>query len=375
METIRFENANNSRILIKTIGGDLRITGRSGGTFEAQAPERGRMVARQKDDLIELDSRSSCLVFVPEDAALEVESIGGDGRITGVQEAVSIGTVGGDLTLRRMKSAEVKRVGGDADVRRIEENLQIAWIGGDALLERIDKKISIESVGGDIKLRKCTSVVEAAAGGDILLDMDVPAGSKSNVRAGGDLMCILPEQVSAKLQLLAGGDLLLSSPQEIEHEDGEAEAVFGAGEADLLLQSGGDMIVRVGRKAENDTSLFGPDFMSDLDATLEEADQRIAEVEARLSAAGLGFSLEDTDRIGTEVRKAVARAMRRKGRSRGHHRSASKSHKFDVSFDIPGSSTGKPTEEEKLSILKMVEEGTISIEEADMLLQALEGKV
>ncbi|MBN1264830.1 MAG: hypothetical protein JXA25_05005 [Anaerolineales bacterium] len=374
METIRFDNAQSSKIVIRSIGGDLRVTGRSDSTFEAQAPERGRMVARQDGDLIELDSRSSCLVFVPEEVALQIESIGGDGRVTGVKGAVTIGTVGGDLTLRRVRSAEVQRVGGDADMRRIEQALKIAWVGGDAFVERTAGEISIESIGGDLKMRRCLAAVQASAGGDIQLDIDIPPGSTSEFRAGGDLVCTLPELVSAKVQLLAGGELHLSGQPETALEDGEAEIVIGSGEANLKLQSGGDLMMKVGREVNGANTILGADFMSDLDASLEEADRRIAEAEARLGAVGLGFSIEETDRIGSEVRRAVTRALRHKRHSGVHGRSKDAGHRIKVSMDFPSQHGNEPTEEEKMSILKMVEAGTISIEEADMLLQALEGK-
>jgi len=374
METIRFDTSENSTIVIRSVGGDLRVTGRQGEAFEAQAPEHGRMVASQNGNRIELDCRSSCLVFLPAQSTLQVESIGGDGRVTAVQGSVSLGTVGGDLVIRRVQDAEVKRVGGDLDARRIDDTLQVGWVGGDAMLERCSGQVSIQGVGGDLKIRKSVSAVDATAGGDVQLDMDVLPGSSSSIQAGGDLMCRLPGAASGRVALAAGGDVLFAGAQESSYEDGEADIVLGGGDAKLQLTAGGDLMRQAGESRKGGKGPLDDDFLSDLDATLEETDQRIAEMEARLGAVGLGFSMDETERIGSEVRRAVERALRRKGGATIHVGTRGKGRNFKFDLDLPGSHTTQPSEEEKLSILKMVEAGTISIEEADMLLKALEGK-
>ncbi len=367
METIRFDVEENSRVVIQAIGGDLRVTGRTEMVFEAQSPERGRMVARQDGALIELDSRSNCLVFVPESVQLEVSSVGGDARVTGVQGGVSIGTVGGDLSLQRLTTASVQKVGGDVDVRRNLEQLDIDWAGGDMVIDRASGQVRVKGVGGDLRLRRCSASVDASAGGDIRLDLEPPAGSSSTLMAGGDTSCSLPETASARVSLAAGGDLIVHREDDIEYEDGETEIMVGDGAAELKLRTGGDIRLQIGARTQEVNDVW--------EESLEEAGRDIADVEAALGALGLHLSIGQTEKINRAVRRAVSRAGHkhtvRSRRADKAHRD--KPHRVNINFGFAGAGASQPTDEEKLSILKMLEAGTITIEEADMLLQALEG--
>lgn len=357
METLRFDVQENNTVKIRSIGGDLRVTARPEMVFEARAPERGRMVAKQDGDLIELDSRSNCLVFVPEQCSLEIESVGGDARVTGVQGETTLGTIGGDLTLRRVQRVSLERAGGDVDVRRANE-VEMEWIGGDVLVERVSRHVTIGAAGGDLRVRRCNASVQAAAGGDVRLETGWPAGSESNVQSGGDLLCQLEEQASATVSMLAGGDLVVSGEEEAEYDDGEAQITLGSGEAVLALQSGGDMFVHTGVVFSESTAVdddFNVNILEGLNLEF-------------LDGLGKDFSGAQADRIEKAVRKAVSRAHRHAGRHR-----KKKSHNVNMHFSIPGAGPSEATEEEKLSILRMVEAGTITIEEADMLLKALEG--
>jgi hypothetical protein len=103
---------------------------------------------------------------------------------------------------------------------------------------------------------------------------------------------------------------------------------------------------------------------------------------------GAGLYSFDADRIGERVRRSVRQAQRRAERAvrkaEDKARRADQKYpsvKFDIDSDWPdlryadfSRSQPGPSDEERLVILQMVENGKISVDEAEGLLKALEGE-
>jgi hypothetical protein len=110
-------------------------------------------------------------------------------------------------------------------------------------------------------------------------------------------------------------------------------------------------------------------------------ESKMADLDARFGASDSGFSTFDSDRLGERIRSVVSRSMRKAAKAqrraerhseRHAERARSRGHSFFPSF---GAQAGEPaSEEERMSILRMLEQGKISVDEAEQLLMALEGK-
>jgi hypothetical protein len=97
---------------------------------------------------------------------------------------------------------------------------------------------------------------------------------------------------------------------------------------------------------------------------------------------GAGLGAFESYRIGEQVRRAVSRARRNADRARRKtHKDLLKARKLakgkrlrvDFDVDLGGKSRRVVSDEERLTILRMLEKGTITVDEAENLLQALEG--
>lgn len=384
MEKVTLEVGSSPKIRILNIGGDLRLSGREGSNFEAQAPGSGKLEVEEKEGWVEVGCRSGCLIFLPTEAQVEGGDVGGDMRATGLEQEVMIKTIGGDLSLRRIGRATFEVIGGDMRARKLSGDLTIDRIGGDAVIERAEGNVIIRSiggdaianglegdadisVGGDLVMHKFEGMLKAQAGGDARISFSTAPQMGSAISVGGDLFCRLPEDASLVVRVSAGGDLRL--PSAATMESGEEDSLLvklGEAEGDevlLELSSGGDLWLQVGSSGE---SGFINDMMGDV---LGELDAEMADMEARFNAYGAGFSGFDAERIGERVRKAVAKAQRNAERATRHLE------RMGISPIPPIAPSGASlvSEEERLKILKMVEAGTISVEEAETLLQALEG--
>jgi hypothetical protein len=401
METVSFEVGDQTKVKITSLGGDLRLSGREDSQFEAKAPSGAELIGEQKKDLIEITCTSDCLIFLPREAQVEGETVGGNMRATNITGSLLVRTVGGDVGLRGVGQAAFNTIGGDLQVRKGTGNLSVDRLGGDAFIDRVSGDVHLRSIGGDLSLRRVDGLVDVMLGGDAALVFTTLGGERVSVNAGGDLSCRLPENASARVQTSAGGEVHYSktSTKDITSE-GEDTHVFGDGEVEVQLNAGGDIWVGGLEGAEElDFASLGASIAEQVESNIEAG---MAEMEASLEALGSGLGTIDSERIGEQVRRAVGRARKKANRAmkkagyaqkkalreadravkranyaqrRALRRERDRGYtiKFDTSW--AGKKKRLVTDEERLSILRMLEKGTITIDEAEKLLQALEGEL
>ena len=371
MESKTLDVGPAPRVKILTVRGDLRLSGREGRMLEAKAPRGSQLSVLATEDHVELTSLSDCLVFLPTGASVEIESVGGDLRATGLKGDLTADTVGGGLDLHRLGNLKVETIGGDAHVHKISGDLSIERIGGDALVDESEGSVHLGSVGGDVRLRRLSRSGEVRAGGDARVQLSPQPGSHWSIHAGGDLACDLPSQASVMVRVEAGGELRLSVPEAATTDEEGAVVRLGSGDAELHLSCGGDLRLRAGEAEGEETA---EDIGEHIAA---EVEARIAQMEARMQAVAGGVPGFDSERIGEHVRRAVERAQRHaehaRERAAKHHAGLQAALRLDVRGE--GAQAGRSSAEEQLSILRMLEQGKITVEEAEQLLRALEGEV
>jgi hypothetical protein len=171
----------------------------------------------------------------------------------------------------------------------------------------------------------------------------------------------------------AGGDMAMPTDVERVSENGETVIRLGEAEATIELTAGGNLWLRVG-KMEMD---FAEDFVG---SVMGELDARLAEMEARFNAIGAGMYTFDAERIGERVRRSVERARRKANkaqeraakRAEKYARKHGRKHTVTIGGSEPRGSV--VSEEERMAVLRMVEQGKISVEEAEQLLKTLGGE-
>ncbi len=369
MEKINLDVGEETKVQIESIGGDLRISGQKGSKLEAQAPEYGELKVEQDGDLITISARSAVLLNLPASTPLTIERIGGDARLTGLREPLVIESVGGDLGLRRVGQAEIQWVGGDLTVRKMDGDLNVEQVGGDAVIEKVEGVVRCTAIGGDLFLQSVKGVVDASVGGDASVSVVPQSDTGSRVIAGGDLSCYIPEGASANVRVNVGGEMILVEPGEFEEAEDGVVFRLGDGQGDVELTAGADLWLRVG---EYETR-YADDWAADMRSF---AKSNAAEMEARVGAIMEGAFAFDAERIGEHVRRSVSKAREKaeKARKRALSNGDLDGKNVRISLGKYGAKSVKVSEEERMTILQMVEQGKINVEEAEKLLSALEGE-
>ncbi len=316
---------------LESVRGDLRLADLQGVVRVAQvdADVRAQGVA----DLRLLGNCNGDLRF-ENGGLLSAEAIGGDVRIANAGE-IRLGRVRGNLWAERLR-----------------QSLQVARVDGDARLAEVSGLVTLRSLAGDLRASAVTGGLTASqVHGDVLYQGPFGAPETITVAADGDILFHLPADADIHVSAVAGGRLRSDIPL-TPASDGSAAftATLGRGLTRVTLSSGGDL--RIVQPAAA-TTRTRDTRQADLSALGEQIRQQVA---ASLAAAGIRVETDAANR---------AQERPRAGRESRTPRPSAPEHARQ-----PGTTSG-PSREEELAVLKMVEEGKITPEEADVLLRAL----
>jgi hypothetical protein len=406
----------NANILIHAVHGDLRVAGW----------ERNELMAKTSGSLLDLISGTfpitvTCdedlIVYLPHAVTLQVESVSGDASLQALSGPVTLGPVDGDLTTKDLGPLTLGVVSGDVSLRHVgplnagaiagDFSLRggggvcaVDTISGDASIRDIDGMVAIENVGSDLYVRNVRSAVNVKAGGDVALYLAPLPGQTYDISAGDDLILRLSPDTKVRLHLTGGSpeSIHVDFPGVTVPEDcSGCDVVIGKeaeGMAEMLLTAGDDLLVSSQADSWDSAADFGvgmrdgsewtfppfelPEDFSErinqrVQAAMERAQSHLEAANRHAETAGHRASIK----VEAAIRRAEAKARAAEVRSRRGHANLHVGvgrWNWDMTPHGPVQSSAPVSDDERLSILKMLQEKKITVEEAEKLLAALEGK-
>ncbi len=404
------------QLQLTTVPGDLRVAGW----------ERPELVARTSGETLELHVEEgrvqitcdeSLILYVPRRAVLHADSVNGDVSLQALSDRLTIGQIGGDLALRDVSgeitieavagdcsarltgSLSLDQVAGDLMAQGLRGHLTVRFVGGDVSLRAIEGNVVLEDIAGDLYVRNVRGSLRAGIHGDAALYLQPQAGAEYRVTSDGDLLLRLPHDTSARLHLTVpeAEALHIDFPGVTPEKDQTShELTIGQPSPDMpaiFLSAGGDLVVTSQAERWDAIADFGvgmhdhmgpipvppippippvPPILPDLSQRLRERAQAASErARRKVEAANRRMEIK----IEAATRRAEARARRA-----GLHVAPGQV-KMNIDpweWDLTPRNAGKqgtpPSDEERLAILRMLQEKKISPEEAEKLLDALEGR-
>lgn len=435
MNTLRFEVSQDVTLLLQVASRDAAVKGWDEDAIEIILDgEQEQCTAELREGTLVVESHVPLSVQVPRSATVRVKEVHGDlilrhldgdasagvvhgeGLVQFGGGPVSISEIHGDLTAEGLGGPlSVQEAHADVRLSKLAAPVHLGRVGGDLRARGLDGDLSVGSVHGDVRVRGIAGrvVLEACNGdfsgidlnggldargvsGDLSLRTALTPGMTYNARAKGDIMVRFPAETSARFTLDAEGTISAKLPQVEEERAGHIVGQAGAGEAEVTLHAGGDLSAKVRTSAEPGLPDFELDFSQDIGAqinaqvaasvggadldalTRREIEKAMRKAEREIEKArrqAENGRQRDEERVKRAQERAaqVAGRVERKMASRARHWEGM----FDrrVSLGRAGRSPRAPqvSDEEQLTILRMVQEGKISVEEAEKLLKALEG--
>lgn len=426
MET-KFIKLQDKELVIIKVSGNLYLEGYDGDEIRVQVAPTNLKVFTD-DEALRITCYDTLTISVPAGVQTRVEKVGGTAVIRNIRsEELYVQRVGGELTLRDTNSLRISRVGGACQVLEVHGDLVAERVSGSMYVSGVEGDIGVTSARSDISAMLVKGEAQITANGDVTLQYLAEAIKPINIRSKGDITLMLPKNPNAHLDAtFSGWDVILTMAGHTNHYGGgHYDAELGEGGEDIVLQASGDIVVtdefyevRQSTTDSEDNQWFvnvHADFdFSDmtnmerkLKRALEKTAKRLEKSEKRVTRAGerLGDSPNDiADRIAERARARAEMAAER-AEMRIEKRAMEETQKameivretlreinvpipLDLEKLIPNippiapipplyedvSATKKEKKaspEERMMILEMLQEGRISLDEADKLLGAL----
>jgi len=352
---------------------------------------------------------------------IQIEQVHGNAAIKTLEDRLVIGQVDGSLSIRNTAEVQIEQVHGELMVKRVEGDLVVEQVSGNARVRSIQGACRLDSVNGNLDLRDVESEVHVSADGNVNVRLGVMMGIDYSIEAEGNVQCRIPEDASYEAHLSSGAHAIRVRVGEDSQaiRDASYSCTLGEGDGKLMISAGGALqLICEGGWLDMGDIDYDEDFVGLSDELSEQITRQVeSQLEAQLAALtgqinsqmadltdkikSAGLTPDETERMieqaleasvhGTAVaqekmrraqeklerqleaaqrRQAVkAQAVKRKQAARSGRKAG-----WTVNLQTPDKPTQAVSEEERLMILRMLEQKKITLDQAEELLASLEGK-
>jgi hypothetical protein len=361
MTTAQYETSATPHLTV-TCHGDLSIVGSSDQRvlIDFDDDSSASKVDRNGETFV-IKSTDDCEIMCPLNSSITIQLASGDLRVMQLTGSLAIESVNGDAKLRELGPVLIKNVLGDLDLRDVEGEAQIDNVRGDALIKHVSGALNINRVSGDLIAEDLNgSTAFNNVGGDVKIETEFVPNQSYNVNAGGDLALHVLGG-GAKMNVACKGEIRNRLQMtDWQGNDRAATGVLGDGAATVNLVARGDiLLLSAGGKWNADG--ISDHVESMIESAMDRFDTEMSRVQKQLE-----------ERFGSQadrLRRQTDRAKKRAERSAGSWGSFFASSRGNA----PSTPASEPvTDQERMAILKMVEEKKITADEAAKLLAALD---
>lgn len=409
-----FQVGKAPRIVVTDCTGDLVIR----PWMDLDVEAKGEYTVKQTEEQLSFESNGDLVLHVPEGANIHVEMGRGDVVLRSLTGGVSLVGVMGDLILGNLVSAKVGHVAGDMVVNNMSGPLAIQKVDGDLVVRNLDGDLALELISGDVVAKHVTgSLLFGEAMGDVNVrsvngDVELIKGYRDvNLRNIGGQCTIRGNEGDIRLlgglgpydhSLVAGGDIVVTWPIEapllleaeaarivnrlplldVLESEGSLSGRLGDGKTRLSLNAGGRLVLKeaeiVSKRWNPEGDLnFDFDFVTELTnlgtKVASEVNEQVSRVTAELeNNFGPDFMQRMSEQFSQKA-AAAADMARKAAEAQSPPPKQKPGKRENQTAGAKGARKPDSSYEAQLKILKMVENGVISPDEANMLLEALQG--
>ncbi len=400
-----FPVTSDTQLVIKELDGDLVIQGWAREEVQILG---NALEPEQKAKTISLQLEGDTHLSVPHHLKVRIETISGDLVIRNLSQGLEIDSVGGDTSLQNTAAVTIAEIGGDLHAVRVLGDLIVNKLGGDGKARDVGGQLSLDA-GGDLEINAFSRGAALSTGGDAVLVFDPLPWQVYQVHSDGDLTVYLPPSAAVALEMKSGAEQITVNlsdyDQVIEARDHTLQ--IGENGAPLQLSAGGSVRIleslsgpqRAGSPPESfwyvDQLLrdFSHQTARQLEGQLDSLEKDLQQALTGLSASldSSGLTEQKLEELKVRLRESTHRAAQKtkiaaQKAEQKIHQSITKAQQKARSFQEKNKdfnleeflfgekSSPSSADQERMLILKMLEEQKISSAEAAALINALEKK-
>ncbi len=295
-----------------------------------------------------------------------IEKVGGNFAVRNASGSVTVEKVGGNLVVENVESFRCEKIGGSCYARDVHGDFSLQKAGGGLRAQEIEGDTILPRVGGSFVAKGLTVGEDIRAGGDIRLkDFDFNLDNIS-FKAGGDIQLEIAEDFpGSAFEFRSGAEQIRVQVNEDDLKIGDDYFSYTLGDGDRNLEAASGGAITLNELGDGEEDIVGDlsEYFSHEESTFSEMIQERVKSATRLAESKIKAAEIRLEKMQERVEK---------------HRG------FNVDFDF-GDEDKQPvppmkrkvgkkgaSDEERLMILKMLQEKKITVDEAETLFKALE---
>jgi hypothetical protein len=342
---------------------------------------------RHEKNLLRLLFVEDCELSVPQTSSLIIERVSENVRLRDIQQMVTINRVQGNLTVRNVQQININRVSEDCLLENIGGEIEIGRIGETLKGKNIQASIKVERVSGQVRLLGLGSGVEIRSGESIEASLVESNQEKVFLKSSENIFLHLPVNPNAALQVKSGGELIEFDTGDLQKKlnDPRCEIRIGNGSQKIVLDAGNR--VKVTGEILDEKEILR--LFSELDQlwlhlkeeskARQEAREEKVNWEIKMVNGAAKIAQEAMEGVGAVAGQIAEETIQQ---AESHVREALKrveeqirnlGYEVSIEEDDYYREEKDPdvTAEEKLIVMRLLEQQKISVEEADRLLEVL----
>lgn len=302
---------------------------------------------------------------------VRIGKVGGNFSVRKASGAVQIEKVGGNLVVDEVGSFRCEKIGGSCKAKNIQGDFLLEKAGGDFKGQTLNGLIRVEKVGGSFKAQGLTVSEDIRAGGDIVLKDFAASKDGLALRAGGSIRMEVGDNFEpTNFEMRSGGQDIRIMIGQDDLDLVEYTYVYKMPEASRTISAaaGGDVSLR-------ELTELQDDFVGDLSDKFAYEESAFSElIQERVTQA---TRMAEAKVKAAEIRldKIMEKVEKQRGFSINVDTGEVSERRVDISatpsVTRPAGKKGA-SDEERLMILKMLQDKKITVDEAETLFKALD---
>lgn len=390
-------------IHIEHVGGSLQIKGWMRSEIFINSDDEQIELNESEEGLL-LRTATDCVVRLPRAARLRIGQVAGNLRLKYLDADLHIEQVGGSLVCRSLGNLSIGAIHGSLIVKDVLGSVTCGRVGGSVIARHVEGDLLLEQVGGNLDARNLNASLQATVGGFSRVEWNVFNGKAVTLKVGGSIHCEISDALQPQLNLRSGAQQIqiFQFGEKKQIAEGTYQMTIGEGLFPFELYAGGKIVLVVRpailEEDEDLDTIFNEEvnqiservnqqFQTQMDAFQQQMD-RFAEQMGELTAAVTqgeeqAYSYLQRGDPSARLQEKMRRAQERMEQklAEAHRRSEQKT-KLSLIERMgfgrkreatPQKMATDALDEERLLILKMLEQKKITVAEAEKLLSALEG--
>jgi|GEM_PF-1225663 len=392
-------------IRLQNIEGNLTLSGWDRPELQARVRGDGDAVTiTQQEGGVTLACEDDLWLQAPVQSTITIETVAGNVAISLILSGLTIDAIEGNAVVNSVNAVAAHRIEGNFTARLIAGDLRIDAIEGNATIAKVGGDIRLGRVEGNLVLDATGGSIDATAEGNVKAQATLAPGQQCMIRAEGGITCEVPRDAGGVFALKAEGHIRVRDlGEERSVRNGVLNFERAPAHARLTLEAEGNIMLRGAQPHDFDPAEFSGTLEEEMALRSVEITQQITsqietqvnelsrQLDDKLARMGTSEELATSiqDKVQSAMRRAeekLAEALRKVEQRTQEAESRRRKSPGWVAPPAPPMPPAAPkasippkpkrtpaTDEERMLILNMVEQGKLSVEQAEKLLSALNG--